>query len=74
MRGGGCAHCTHHMNTTPQVVGWAREEFRRGVAPHIRDECISLARHAMLLALEEEGALAVHPELREVVLAAKDLA
>ncbi|KAF5841056.1 hypothetical protein DUNSADRAFT_14614 [Dunaliella salina] len=50
-----------------QVMEWACKEFQREVDIAKPDENISIAKALMLLALEEEAALEVHPEMMEVL-------
>eukprot|EP00195_Chlamydomonas_chlamydogama_P011848 CAMPEP_0202910754 /NCGR_PEP_ID=MMETSP1392-20130828/52946_1 /ASSEMBLY_ACC=CAM_ASM_000868 /TAXON_ID=225041 /ORGANISM="Chlamydomonas chlamydogama, Strain SAG 11-48b" /LENGTH=52 /DNA_ID=CAMNT_0049600969 /DNA_START=205 /DNA_END=360 /DNA_ORIENTATION=- len=44
-------------------MGWARDEFKREVSPERPDASIHLARACLLIALEEEACLELHPEL-----------
>lgn len=50
-----------------QVVGWAKQEFQKEVGSHKPDAAINLARACLLVALEEEAAIEVHPELEATI-------
>ena len=46
-----------------QVVGWSRKQFCREISLDRRDESIYLGKACLLIALEEEAAIEMHPEL-----------
>jgi hypothetical protein len=46
-----------------KVVGWAGAEFLAETSPSKQDHQINLGRACLLIALEEESAVELHPEL-----------